>query len=517
MNSNNINLVKNINADTASISSLNVSTIFANTLTTSNVIDTYVSTTTINTHLINGDPTLSLSTSALNISAVGLPASLVTQSFSYTGSDQYFTVPAGVTSITITSMLGAGGGGNTSGSYSTPGRGGSVSGTLAVTPGEVLTIVVGAGGGTNPSTASVYGGGAAGNNASQNGTNGGGRTAIMRGSTDVVTAGGGGGGAAISAYADNNGGAGGGSTGTNGGGFDHTFMTPTGGGAGTQTAAGAGGTGTPSGASGSPGSGKVGGYPAYQCGGGGGGYFGGGGGGYSISDLSSSGAGGGGSAYVALLTGTVITTQGGGAAPTRNGSLTFTYTPSALGIVTLSADILNLYTATNITGATTITANTTMTGATTTIQNENVSTLQVATQATFTCPSTIITGSLLGADIKPMAILTGVINGGAPFWSGTTSAGGCSATATIGFTNADNPSGFKVSEYTMMASLTTFQNISGATDIFLTAYKIIENSSSTYWYADCIADGFNNTPKSGTQYVQFVASAIFIPKNFVSS
>lgn len=104
--------------------------------------------------------------------------------FSYTGADQTFIVPATVTSMTVT-LNGAGG--ETAGSGTTPGEGGAggfVSGTLSVSPGEALTIVVGG--------KSGYGGGGAAG--AEGAGSGGGRTAILRRGVDIVTAGGGGGG-----------------------------------------------------------------------------------------------------------------------------------------------------------------------------------------------------------------------------------------------------------------------------------------------------------------------------------
>jgi hypothetical protein len=71
-------------------------------------------------------------------------------SFSYTGSDQFFTVPYGVTSIHVDMWGGGGGGGGKLESRDRPGLGGGgsfSSADIAVTPGETLTIQVGGGGG----------------------------------------------------------------------------------------------------------------------------------------------------------------------------------------------------------------------------------------------------------------------------------------------------------------------------------------------------------------------------------
>ncbi|KKS51781.1 MAG: hypothetical protein UV82_C0019G0001, partial [Candidatus Magasanikbacteria bacterium GW2011_GWD2_43_18] len=67
-----------------------------------------------------------------------------TETFSYTGSMQTFTVPSGVTSINI-ETLGASGGYSDDGAAGNtrPGKGAKMSGTFSVTPGQVLKILVG--------------------------------------------------------------------------------------------------------------------------------------------------------------------------------------------------------------------------------------------------------------------------------------------------------------------------------------------------------------------------------------
>lgn len=62
-----------------------------------------------------------------------------TQTFNYTGAAQTFTVPAGVTSVTIDAYGAEGLGFN----GFTPGQGGRAKGDLTVTPGQVLNIYVG--------------------------------------------------------------------------------------------------------------------------------------------------------------------------------------------------------------------------------------------------------------------------------------------------------------------------------------------------------------------------------------
>ena len=236
----------------------------------------------------------------------------ITQSFSYTGANQTFTVPAGVTSVSVT-LSGAGGGnGGFSGQPTAfGGFGGFVSGILSVTPGQSLIVVVGQAGDRQVNTATYGGGGG-----SSLGGQGGGRSAIRNSANtvDLVTAGGGGGGNYGSAAAL--GGGGGGSTGGSGG----SVFGRAGGGGGTQSA---GGTGF------EPGLQYIGGgsYDQYSGagGGGGGGWYGGGSGFYGGSDRA---GGGGGSAYTDNLTGTVINTTSGGSANTVNGSVTISYTPA---------------------------------------------------------------------------------------------------------------------------------------------------------------------------------------------
>jgi len=269
-----------------------------------------------NGNKVNTSPLLLME--SLSIAASGATS----QTFNYTGADQSFIVPTGVTSMSVT--LSGAGGGAAFGVDTARGRGGLVSGTLAVTPGESLTMVVG-GGGTWSSTArapATYGGGG---DASGYSGGGGGRSAIRRSGADIVTAGGGGGGGDISGIV---GGAGGGTTGGTGdsrGSGSGQYGIANGGGGGTQSAGGAGGVGGYY--SGTDGSLSTGGSGQW-AGGGGGGYYGGGTGSFSLS--SSRSAGGGGSSYVTNLTGTVVNTQGGGAIPgltASNGSITITYTP----------------------------------------------------------------------------------------------------------------------------------------------------------------------------------------------
>ena len=116
--------------------------------------------------------------------------------FVYTGANQSWIVPPGVTAPTIL-LWGAGGAG---GDVATGGGGGYCEATIAVTAGETLTVIVGQGGiyqGTVGTSISAFGGGGtATSTASIKNGSGGGRSAIRRSSTELLTAGAGGGAAA---------------------------------------------------------------------------------------------------------------------------------------------------------------------------------------------------------------------------------------------------------------------------------------------------------------------------------
>jgi DNA-binding beta-propeller fold protein YncE/outer membrane protein OmpA-like peptidoglycan-associated protein len=75
-----------------------------------------------------------------------------TETFNYTPTTQTFTVPAGVTQLTLSAVgaEGSRGGRDSSGRPVPGGYQGVVDGTIAVTPGEVLTIAVGHGGHDSP-------------------------------------------------------------------------------------------------------------------------------------------------------------------------------------------------------------------------------------------------------------------------------------------------------------------------------------------------------------------------------
>ena len=180
-------------------------------------------TKTINSNSVNSQFNLNLRTGSnsgpivATSSTVSVAGTYIFQNsslFSYTGSDQTFTVPSVVEIIKVT-MWGAGGSGGISSDgqsqrFSSGGAGGVIeNNVISVTPGENLTIQVGEGvlrTGTLQAfrpTGTRYGGGGGGTTDDATGSGlsegcgggaGGGSSAIKRGSTFLLTAGGGGGG-----------------------------------------------------------------------------------------------------------------------------------------------------------------------------------------------------------------------------------------------------------------------------------------------------------------------------------
>ena len=214
------------------------------------------------------------------------------QTFSYTGSAQTFTVPSGVSTITIKVWGAQGGsGGYWSSSYcGTGGKGGYATGTLSVTAGNSVYVYVGGQGESHSSCSErmrqsdpLEGGwnGGGDGDYGYSGGGGGGATDIRYGGTGisnrVIVAGGGGGhGNAGNSTQLSNGGAGGGTSGqTMANSTQYSNRTP--------------GTGATQSSGNSDGAGSEG--IQNLTGGGGGGYYGGGAGANST-------GGGGGSGYI---------------------------------------------------------------------------------------------------------------------------------------------------------------------------------------------------------------------------
>lgn len=266
----------------------------------------------------------------------------IAATYAYTGGPQIYVVPPGITSIDVT-LDGASGASITGGG--TGGLGGRIAGSIAVTPGEVLQVMVG-GSGANGG----FNGGSGG---------GGGASDIRRpafstssscaynltcgySSRIIVAGAGGGAGHVYNASGGGNGGAGGAAP-TAGTSMDDSATV---GGPGTLSGGGVGGTGggggggTGAGGSGGSGPGDGGGgalgwKPGANGGGGGGGYSGGGGGG-AFTNLSAAGGGGGSS-------------WGGGAGVTVDDSTTGTR--SGHGVITIDPPSAITNAAFGLTGA----------------------------------------------------------------------------------------------------------------------------------------------------------------------
>lgn len=263
----------------------------------------------------------------LAVPGAALADTTATTTFTTPG-EYSFTVPAGLSSISVTAVGGAGG----SCVFGwAGGEAASVSGTVPVSGGEQLSITV-AGPGSNcagdgPEAGGIGGGGTGGSGADGGGAGaGGGGASIVKPQifpAALIVAGGGGGAALGSA---------GGTAGAAG-----QSGSSTGGGAGTATAGGAGGvdgTGNANGAAGGPfvGGAGGGGSNAAQGGGGGAGLFGGGGGSQTLPGLPV--GGGGGSSFLVAD----ATDASGPTVTTAPASVTITY---ATATADLSASALS--------------------------------------------------------------------------------------------------------------------------------------------------------------------------------
>ncbi|MSV52735.1 MAG: S8 family serine peptidase, partial [Actinobacteria bacterium] len=241
---------------------------------------------------------------------VQIASNTMTNTFNYTGAVQTWTVPAGITSVYV-EALGANGGLGGGGS-----RGGArVQGTLAVTPGETLSIYVGGGGGAG-SAGAAGGWNGGGNGQGTYGAGGGGATDIRQGGTAVVNrviiAGGAGGGGFYGG-----GGAAGFPSGSAGVLCSSTWTSCVNNSSGgTQSAGGTNGVGANTSGS--------------NAGGGGGGYFGGGAG-------ATNAAGAGGSSYSSNAVTSVTHTAQANATNSAHGSLTITTTVPSLTPTDLTA------------------------------------------------------------------------------------------------------------------------------------------------------------------------------------
>lgn len=295
---------------------------------------------------LSGQATVSGSggSAVVNLSPV---KSTNSQTFSFTGSEQTWTVPSGVDTVTV-DVWGAQGSNAGDGNG---GHGGHVKGTLSTTPGETLYIYVG-GQGSVPA-GGWPNGGRGGEDSSPWGGGGGGSSDIRQGGNAVsnqVVVGAGGGGAGDS---DGNGPDGDGADGGPDTGADAEDVTEfdggtaEGGDGGTQSSGGSGGAGNQFDAAedGSRNSGGDGGEQSQADGdggggGGGGGYYGGGGGATGGNTNAASAGGGGGSNYDDGLA--AVTTNSRGTGKTGDGSVNISWTlPSTATYISANHSVEN--------------------------------------------------------------------------------------------------------------------------------------------------------------------------------
>lgn len=277
----------------------------------------------IDTNYISAFTALATTGLAPTLTSCGSAASSAT--FSYTGASSSFSVPTGVTSMTISARGGQGGTSNgINGGTSTVSFGGQATGTINVSSGQVFYFAV-AGIGANGSSTFGTGGFPNGGNGAASGSfiggGGGGASWVSTSSNPtasssnyVLVAAGGGGSGGFNADT-RRGGSGGGLTGGGGGGTNP-------GNGGTQTGGGAGSTGQTGAASASATSSV--GTPAVNSGGGGGGggFYGGSGGGGSSAGM---GDGGGGSSFMSAQ---MTSTSTASSSVASSGIIIFSYTVS---------------------------------------------------------------------------------------------------------------------------------------------------------------------------------------------
>ena len=269
---------------------------------------------------------VALAAQSLGLAAPALATTPVVVPFAYTGDQQSWPVPAGVSTVHVI-VVGAHGGSPVGSPTATGGFGARVEGDIHVTGGTTLYVEVGGVGFLGGSPGGGFnGGGVGGTNGGVAGYGGGGASDVRpipmgspgSATSAIVVAGGGGGGGNDLPGTPGAKGGDAGTAGTDG-------NNASGGGAGGQGVGGLGGIGSIPGFDGAPGTeavGGAGGNGNAGGGGGGGGYYGGGGGGASSSGRG--GGGGGGSSYTDAVSNLALTTDTTGVA-----SVTITYTPPA--------------------------------------------------------------------------------------------------------------------------------------------------------------------------------------------
>jgi hypothetical protein len=425
-----------------------------------------------------------------------------TTTFSYTGSVQSYTIPAGYTSVGI-DLVGAGGGAGTC--WSIGGKGGRVNCNLAVTPGQVLYIYVGGAGGnfTNSSTPAAggfNGGGTGGGYGYYSGGGGGGtdiRTSASGSSyaNRLVVGGGGGGTGYYYCAASDQGGSGGypnGGSGIYGG--TGSYNSTNNGAGGTQTA---GGTGASSG--GGNGSFGVGGNAGnyYYGGGGGGGYYGGGGsyiqgggggssfyGGTGISSATTATGYQAGNGYVKIILplSIAITSQPSGTTACSGASATFSVTAtgpsisyqwqvnSGSGWSNISGANSSSYSFTASTGDNGNQFKCVMTGACSSSATSNAATLTVNSAPAVTCAGNVTAAASTGACSATVSYGAATATGTSPSISysqnsGTTfSVGVTTVTATATNSCGSNSCSFTVTVNDTQAPVISVSNVSTNND-----------------------------------------------------
>jgi hypothetical protein len=260
-------------------------------------------------------------------SSTGCDAGSCTATFSFSGTTEIFTVPPGVTALTV-AVSGAQGGKNVFGLSG--GQGATVGAVLPVTAGQQLTVLVGQAGAT-AGPATFGGGGAVSSSGGYLGSGGGGSFIFDATGHPLLAAGGGGGATMVSTPS---GGVGAGPSGTGGSGVGIGYSgetpptggSPTAGGVHGSTSFSVGNDGSGPASAGLPGKGGAGGGQSidhyYVGGGGGGGYYGGGGGAYAQ-------AGAGGSGYADPAVTSLTSTTG---ARTGNGVISLSWARQAASV-----------------------------------------------------------------------------------------------------------------------------------------------------------------------------------------
>jgi hypothetical protein len=326
--------------------------------------------TIMNQNLLNPKKMLALLTFSVGFSSLSTAQAIIRDTLFFTGGEQNYTIPCGVTSVIIDAFGGKGANGTNGGNNSiggVGGLGGHAQGVLSVTSGQSLTVVVG--GQATGVTGGYNGGGFGGNAGTSFGAGGGGGATDIRlgGNTigdRILVAGGGGGGGTVGCESTNatggDGGLGGGGNGINGNDVNNNGLIAGGGRGAIGMTGGAGGVGC-NGFLGTIGQNAVGAFggdggiattcccsafPSVPNGGGGGGGFEGGGGGgggsagnvgCSTNDKGAGGGGAGGTNYVGSAFTSPITVNG---VNNGNGYVVFSYpnpipnTPETTGFAT---------------------------------------------------------------------------------------------------------------------------------------------------------------------------------------